>query len=203
MMGMGSVDMRELVKLQENLKKLEDEAKRQQFCEASAKKLAARLLTYVIKRTPVGNYPYEVTATAKRDGKKHKKGEQYTKRINPSGRKGGVLRRGWISKTPEEAAKGGRVSMDEILAYVNGVQVKKSGKQYIIEIKNPIEYASYVEYGHVQTPGRYVPALGKRLKKAWVPGKLMMTKSENDVKRIAPKQLEAEFYEFLKGAFND
>ena len=30
MMGMGSVDMRELVKLQENLKKLEDEAKRQQ-----------------------------------------------------------------------------------------------------------------------------------------------------------------------------
>mgnify|MGYP000606902406 FL=1 len=27
MMGMGSVDMRELVKLQENLKKLEDEAK--------------------------------------------------------------------------------------------------------------------------------------------------------------------------------
>ena len=119
MMGMGSVDMRELVKLQENLKKLEDEAKRQQFCEASAKKLAARLLTYVIKRTPVGNYSYEVTATAKRDGKKHKKGEQYTKRINPSGRKGGVLRRGWISKTPEEAAKGGRVSMDEILAYIN------------------------------------------------------------------------------------
>ena len=95
MMGMGSVDMRELVKLQENLKKLEDEAKRQQFCEASAKKLAARLLTYVIKRTPVGNYSYEVTATAKRDGKKHKKGEQYTKRINPSGRKGGVLHRGW------------------------------------------------------------------------------------------------------------
>ena len=37
MMGMGSVDMRELVKLQENLKKLEDEAKRQQFCEACAK----------------------------------------------------------------------------------------------------------------------------------------------------------------------
>lgn len=171
MMGMGSVDMRELVKLQENLKKLEDEAKRQQFCEASAKKLAARLLTYVIKRTPVGNYSYEVTATAKRDGKKHKKGEQYTKRINPSGRKGGVLRRGWISKTPEEAAKGGRVSMDEILAYVNGIQVKKSGKQYIIEIKNPIEYASYVEYGHVQTPGRYVPALGKTIKESMGSGK--------------------------------
>ena len=31
MMEMGSVDMRELVKLQENLKKLEDEAKRSSF----------------------------------------------------------------------------------------------------------------------------------------------------------------------------
>ena len=27
-----------------------------------------------------------------------------------------------------------------------------------------MEYASYVEYGHRQEPGRYVPALGKRLK---------------------------------------
>ena len=47
MMGMGSVDMRELVKLQENLKKLADEAKRQQFCEACAKELAARLIIQV------------------------------------------------------------------------------------------------------------------------------------------------------------
>lgn len=105
MMGMGSVDMLELVKLQENLKKLEDEAKRQQFCEACAKELAARLLTYVIKRTPVGNYSYEVTATAKRDGKKHKKGEQYTKRINPSGRKGGVYAVGGFQKHQKRLRK--------------------------------------------------------------------------------------------------
>lgn len=34
-----------------------------------------------------------------------------------------------------------------------------------------VEYAPYVELGHHQTPGRYVPAIKKRLKKSWVPGK--------------------------------
>lgn len=31
-----------------------------------------------------------------------------------------------------------------------------------------VEYAPYVEMGHTQTPGRYVPALGKRLVRDWV-----------------------------------
>lgn len=32
------------------------------------------------------------------------------------------------------------------------------------------EHAPHVEYGHRQTPGRYVPAIGKRLKASFVPG---------------------------------
>ena len=32
------------------------------------------------------------------------------------------------------------------------------------------EYAPHVEYGHRQTPGRFVPAIGKRLKASYVPG---------------------------------
>ena len=32
------------------------------------------------------------------------------------------------------------------------------------------EYAPHVEYGHRQEVGRYVPAIGKRLVKSWVPG---------------------------------
>lgn len=39
---------------------------------------------------------------------------------------------------------------------------------------NNVEYAAHVEYGHRQTPGRYVPAIGKRLKKDFVPGKKML-----------------------------
>lgn len=34
-----------------------------------------------------------------------------------------------------------------------------------------VEYAAAVELGHHQEPGRYVPAIGKRLKKSFVPGK--------------------------------
>ena len=34
-----------------------------------------------------------------------------------------------------------------------------------------VEYAAPVELGHHQEPGRYVPAIGKRLKKSFVPGK--------------------------------
>lgn len=79
-MGMGSVDMRELVKFQENLNNLASEAKRQQFCEACAKELAARLLAKVIKRTPVGKYP------------------------TSSGKVGGTLRRGWTGNKDVEHA---------------------------------------------------------------------------------------------------
>lgn len=40
-----------------------------------------------------------------------------------------------------------------------------------VAIGTPVEYAPYVEFGHHQQPGRYVPAIGKRLKASYVPGK--------------------------------
>ena len=46
--------------------------------------------------------------------------------------------------------------------------MRKNGSNYEIEVSNSTEYASYVEYGHRQTPGRYIPAICKRLKKSWV-----------------------------------
>lgn len=45
------------------------------------------------------------------------------------------------------------------------------------EVGNPTAYADSVEYGHRQKVGRYVPAIGKRLKKAFVPGKKMLHRS--------------------------
>lgn len=38
-------------------------------------------------------------------------------------------------------------------------------------IGTDVEYAPYVELGHHQTPGRYVPAIKKRLVASWVNGK--------------------------------
>jgi hypothetical protein len=58
-----------------------------------------------------------------------------------------------------------------------------------------------VEYGHRQEPGRFVPALGKRLKKSWVPGQFMMTITENEIKQNANKIVEAKFNKLLKEAF--
>lgn len=96
-----------------------------------------------------------------------------------SGRVGGTLRRGWT------------VENDNAQQALNNLHVTKSGDVYTIEITNPVEYASYVEYGH-RTPNHA----------KWVPGKFMMTISENEIRRIAPQLLEKRLTEFLKGAFD-
>lgn len=41
-------------------------------------------------------------------------------------------------------------------------------------IATAVTYAPYVEIGHHQEPGRYVPAIGKRLVASYVPGKPYM-----------------------------
>ena len=43
--------------------------------------------------------------------------------------------------------------------------------RYVVRTGTNKKYARPVEHGHVQTPGRYVPAIGKRLVKDFVPGK--------------------------------
>ena len=76
--------------------------------------------------------------------------------------------------------------------------VRKNGGNYEIEVSNSTEYASYVEFGHRQTPGRFVPTIGKRLKKSWVKGKFMLTISEDELKRQAPAVIEKKITEWLK-----
>ena len=71
--------------------------------------------------------------------------------------------------------------------------VVRNGDELIITISNVVEYAGYVEYGHSQQVGRYVPKLGKRLVKPWVDGKFMCSLSMLDVKRKIPKRFENEF----------
>ena len=80
--------------------------------------------------------------------------------------------------------------------------VTKRGIVYEIEIFNPIEYASYVEYGHRQQVGKFVPQIGKRLKSGWVEGQFMLKISEEDIQRIAPKLLEKRLNEELRRIFN-
>lgn len=185
MAKVGKFSASDLKKLQKKLNKLKaDQA--QAFIEACAKELAARLLAKVIKRTPVGDYSREIEVVAKKDGKKHKKGDVYKKRVNPSGKRGGTLRRGWTSNSHEEAAAGGSPAAAK--QYADSLTINHAGNMVTIEIVNPVEYASYVEYGH-RTPNH----------KGWVAGRFMLTLSEQEIQEIAPNVLEAKITSFLKG----
>ena len=94
-----------------------------------------------------------------------------------SGKKGGTLRRGW-------GAKNGSAGKQ----YAQSLTVTKSGGNYMVEIVNPVEYASYVEFGHRTVNG------------GWAEGRYMLTISEEKLKRIAPSVLEKMVYRKLKEA---
>lgn len=47
-------------------------------------------------------------------------------------------------------------------------------------ISSNVSYAPYVELGHHQEPGRYVPAIKKRLKKEFIPGKPFLRPAAED-----------------------
>lgn len=94
-----------------------------------------------------------------------------------SGKKGGTLRRGWTGEKRASAS-----------AYVDSLTVHHFGDTYVIEIVNPVEYASYVEYGH-RTANH----------KGWVMGKFMMTISEQELQEIAPKVLERKVKKYMEG----
>lgn len=94
-----------------------------------------------------------------------------------SGKKGGTLRRGWTGEKRSSAQN-----------YADSLTVHHFGDTYVIEIVNPVEYASYVEYGH-RTANH----------KGWVKGGFMMTISEQELKKIAPKVLENKIKKYLGG----
>ncbi|MCX4317500.1 MAG: HK97 gp10 family phage protein [Lachnospiraceae bacterium] len=185
--SMGSFSMDGMKQLKKQMEKLQEQDA-YAFIEACAKELAARLLAELIRNTPVGDYSKEIEVTAKRDSKHHKKGDTYTKRVNPSGKMGGTLRRGWTSRTQEEAESGkGRPSVQDAKEYANALEIRHEGNQLVIDLINPVEYGIYVNFGH-RTRGH----------KGWVPGQFFVEKSEAQVQKNAPKVLEARLKKFLE-----
>lgn len=204
----GSCDYKQLQKLRDNLAKLE-ESDLDKFCRDVSKELAARLLALVIPRTPVGKRPElsnpKTETVVGASGKKRSfltaEGARYEQYWG--GYMGGTLRRGWTARTEREAEGGnGNPSADEVSSYVAALPVVKTGKEYRIEVINPVHYASYVEFGHRQTPGRYVPAIGKALKEGWVEGQYFLTLSEQDLKGMAPGLIEKKLEKRLREVFN-
>lgn len=90
--------------------------------------------------------------------------------------------------------------------------VGRRGGHYTVVVLNNLRYASYVEYGHRQQPGRFIPGYwegerfvyapgatgGMVLKDSWVKGRFMLTISTQELEQQAPAILEKKLYNFLK-----
>lgn len=161
-MRWGSVDYKQLQKLRDNLQRLQ-EIDMDKFCEDVSKGLAARLLQLVIPVTPVRQYP------------------------KSSGKKGGTLRRGWTARTEQAAKEGGKVDPK---AYANALPVFRRGRNFYIEVINPVTYASYVEFGHRTRGGG-----------GWVAGQYFLTLAESQLESRAPAIIEKELEKKLKEVF--
>ena len=91
----------------------------------------------------------------------------------------GTLRRGWTGGKSQNAS-----------AYANSLNIIKMGNKYRIDITNPIEYASYVEYGH-----------RTRDHKGWVNGHHMLTISEQELNSMSDAILQKKLNKFMKDVF--
>jgi len=56
----------------------------------------------------------------------------------------------------------------------------ENGNGITLYLGSNVHYAPYVELGHHQQPGRFVPAIGKRLKRSWVDGKTFLRPAIED-----------------------
>lgn len=152
MARMGRFNSSDMKRLQKELHKLQGHT--DEFVEACAKELAARLLAKVIKRTPSDT---------------------------------GNLRRGWTAQKSGSGSEG--IKTRGAKQYVDTIEVHHYDDTYVIEIMNPVEYSSYVEYGHRTANHR-----------GWVPGRFMMTISEREIEQSAPQILERKLKKFLGDA---
>lgn len=155
MARMGKLDYSKLAEFTNKVEQSLSKEEINLFMEACAKELTARLLSKVIKRTPVGEYP------------------------SKSGKKGGTLRRGWTAEKNQA-----------VTTYVKSLTINHNGDSYTIEIVNPVEYASYVEYGH-----------RTRNHKGWVEGRFMLTISSQELQEAAPAILEKKLKRKLGEVF--
>ena len=91
----------------------------------------------------------------------------------------GTFRRGWTGGKNQNAA-----------AYANSLNVTKIGNRYKIDITNPVEYASYIEYGH-RTANH----------KGWVNGHFILTIAEQELNSMSDAILQKKLQKFMKDVF--
>lgn len=181
-MGNAKVDLKQLEEFRDRVQKAANEEQQRAFMEACAKELAARLLAKVIKRTPVGDYSGEAYECKGKDMNFTHMGNKV------SGKTGGTLRRGWTTQAEGSGAEG--LDSKNAVQFVDTLKVNHFGDTYVIEVRNSVEYASYIEFGH-----------RKSNHKGWVPGHYMLTMSEKEIRDAAPDVLRKKLNKWLNEVF--
>jgi hypothetical protein len=109
----GRCDYKQLQQLQRRIDQLQ-KVDLDQFCQDCAKELAARLLSKVIRRTPVGNYAG-----------------------------GGTLRRGWTAATEAEAEGGGRSNAKQYVEALRITKTGNVYQVEIVNPVHYVSYVEY------------------------------------------------------------
>lgn len=90
----------------------------------------------------------------------------------------------------------------ELADKTNLIDAKKKGNTFTVGVSNNLEYAEDYEYGHRQEVGKFVPALGKRLKKSFVKGQCTFRKAKIKHKKIILERVKARVKK-VEGDFSD
>lgn len=90
----------------------------------------------------------------------------------------------------------------ELADKTNLIDAKKKGNTFTVGVSNNLEYAEHYEYGHRQEAGRFVPAIGKRLKKSFVKGQCTFRKAKIKHKKIILERVKARVKK-VEGDFSD
>lgn len=68
--------------------------------------------------------------------------------------------------------------------------ISKNANVFEMELSNNLDYANHIEFGHRQKPGRYVPAIGKRLKADFVKGYYMLRDGTSRLEDRLPASID-------------
>lgn len=79
----------------------------------------------------------------------------------------------------------------------------KRGNLYSIRVINPVFYASYVNYGHKQHVGQFIPPYRTRASQPWVKGQYFLERAISETYPARYKILEPLAKKFLDGVIND
>lgn len=108
--------------------------------------------------------------------------------ISKTPKREGTLRRGWTAKTHKEAEHGKSGSAKD---WASKLDIKFENGAYVVDVINPVEYASYVESGH-RTANH----------KRWVTGRFFLKASEEEIQSKADRILELKIKKILEGMIN-